>query len=411
MHNKGQDLGDLMDKKPSSVLCLDIEGGHGGSSRSLFFLIQKIDRSLIEPIVWCRHSGIASAYRELGIEVSVEPDMPKVTSVRKFSRNLVLQTGFYAEWVRARSFRRRLLTRISAGIDVVHANHESLSGLIGWLSRHSKCHITCHIRTILPHNLMARRQIRIISNAVSGLVFITENEKDSFMRLGGALPTSAKIIYNVVPSNQHVQTIAPSIMANDRFKIASISNFAYVRGTDRLVEIAECLKKLGHSDILFIVAGDMNLPKSILTKLNHSVGDGRTLQDVAKEHHVDDMFCFTGHVSNPESLLAGCDLAIKPTRENNPWGRDIIEALGAGIPVASVGTYDRFVQTGETGLLQSEFDPWKMAYWILHLKNDPGLRARLGRKAQERIRKLCDPNSGAASLSKIWRETAQSNEP
>ena len=39
------------------VLCLDVEGGHGGSSRSFFHLIKNMDRDTVDRSVWCRRRG------------------------------------------------------------------------------------------------------------------------------------------------------------------------------------------------------------------------------------------------------------------------------------------------------------------------------------------------------------------
>ena len=44
------------------------------------------------------------------------------------------------------------------------------------------------------------------------------------------------------------------------------------------------------------------------------------------------MFVFLGHVSEPERVLAGCNVLARLSRENNPWGRDVIEALKARFP-------------------------------------------------------------------------------
>ena len=39
------------------------------------------------------------------------------------------------------------------------------------------------------------------------------------------------------------------------------------------------------------------------------------------------MIRFMGHVKNPEKFIKESDILIRPTRENNPWGRDILEAM------------------------------------------------------------------------------------
>ena len=61
---------------PMRVLCLDIEGGFGGSSRSLYYLLKHLDRGRVAPTVWCRKPGpIQERYEALGIPVAVMPEI------------------------------------------------------------------------------------------------------------------------------------------------------------------------------------------------------------------------------------------------------------------------------------------------------------------------------------------------
>ncbi|NJM84390.1 MAG: glycosyltransferase family 4 protein, partial [Tabrizicola sp.] len=87
------------------------------------------------------------------------------------------------------------------------------------------------------------------------------------------------------------------------------------------------------------------------------------------------MFLFLGHVAEPETVLAACDVVVKPTREENPWGRDILEGLGAGKPVISIGRYDTFVETDATGFLMPDYDAGKLADVLLRLDADRALVA------------------------------------
>jgi len=92
---------------PLRVLCLDIEGGHGGSSRSLVELLRHVDRAAVAPEVWCRRDGPTRARLEaLGLPVRIAPDMPKVSSLPRLSRNLAVYGRFALDWARAGGFRR-----------------------------------------------------------------------------------------------------------------------------------------------------------------------------------------------------------------------------------------------------------------------------------------------------------------
>ena len=44
--------------KKVNILFLDIEGGHGGSSKSLYFNLEKLNKNIINPLVICKKPGI-----------------------------------------------------------------------------------------------------------------------------------------------------------------------------------------------------------------------------------------------------------------------------------------------------------------------------------------------------------------
>ena len=122
MHFKGS--------KPSKlkVLCLDIEGGHGGSSRSLFNSLKYITESnKIDISVWCKRGGpIHDKYHRIDIETKIMPFMPTVSTVYRFSRNIILQLKFFLyDWPRSKKFRKDLI-EAAQDVDLVHGNHESL---------------------------------------------------------------------------------------------------------------------------------------------------------------------------------------------------------------------------------------------------------------------------------------------
>lgn len=374
------------------VLCLDIEGGHGGSSRSLAVALRHLDRTVIEPTVWMRReSWLIADYARLRIAAEVYPDMPKTSALPRFSRNLVMFSQFFGRlWPQSAGFRRRLLA-VADQVNLVHFNHEATFWLARWLRRQRPdLPMTMHIRTNLHRGLFARWQCRVIARAVDAAVFITENERQTFA--GHApLPLNYNVIYNPVVIPDDRPPVHSDIPADDRVKIGALANYSPGRGLDRLVDIASAMPAGERAGLLFVVAGDM--------------GDG-ALITMAETAGVADSFLFLGHVDAPETVLSGLDLLIKPTREANPWGRDILEAMAASVPVVSYGRFQTFVENGETGCLFEDFDARETASALLTLARDPERMARLGKQARARVRVLCDPAKQAAALADFWVETA-----
>jgi glycosyltransferase involved in cell wall biosynthesis len=405
---------------PLKVLCLDIEGGHGGSSRSMYQALQAVDRTLVVPSVICRRGGwIEEAYAGLDIACRVEPAMPRMTALDRESRNAVDLLRFWLKaWPGAKAFRRRLLAAADTA-ELIHCNHISLTPLAIWLKRkRPNLPVTVHIRTRPYLTQYGAYQARRAARTFDGFVFITENERDYFVAQSGGLDCGGApsdppgpVIYNpIVAVGENAEPL-PDIPADDRLRVVCLSNFALVRGVDRLVDVAAALPERSRSTILFVVAGDITLQGSLPGLLGKISAEGGTLADYARARGVADQFCFLGYVSEPESVLAAGHVLLKPTRRDDPWGRDILEAMAAGLPVASVGRYERFVETGQTGLLQPHFDASELANWLVKLAVDRPALERLGRNASERAKRLCDPTARAGDLVRFWREIAEPAPP
>ncbi len=382
------------------VLCLDIEGGYGGSSRSLFESIRHLPpEATVE--VWCRQQGpVRERYEMLGVTCRVSPDMPHFSSLPRLSRNLYVFSRFLMSWRRSGRFRAQL-AEAAKHFDLVHFNHEGLFLLACWLRRRAGASmpLTMHIRTHLPSALFSRWQYRRAVDACDRFVYITENEQRRVAQLVGR-SAPGTVIYNIV-APPAVQPRA-DLIADPRFKVVAVSNYAFIRGIDRLIDVAAALKARGRTDVLFVIAGRMTLPRSLSGELGQVARAGGDLADFARESDVAEMFKFLGHVSEPENVILACDLLAKPTREYNPWGRDILEAMAFGKPAISVGTYDRFVENGVTGILHAEFDAEQWADEIVRLADDRAQLAALGRAAQERVLKLSDGPSRARDLRDFW---------
>ena len=390
------------------VLCLDIEGGHGGSSRSLFNSLSYLDRDKVDVDVWCRKKGaIKDRYRSIDISVDVTIEMPKISSLPRISRNLFFLVLFFLrDWPYSRKFRQKLLKK-SGDYDLIHCNHESLYWLARWIKKNLGIPITMHKRTNLCPSVFAYFQMRMISKYVSGIVFITENERNNFKKLGGNILHS-KVIYNIVPVVKKNLLPLEEIPNNNRFKICTLANYSYSRGIDRLIDIALNLKNIGRDEFLFVIAGDISLPRSLPGQLGSIARNGGDLSDYANKMGVGKMFLFLGHVAEPEKVLSACHVLIRPSREYNPWGRDVLEALSFGLPVIATGTYDKFVENGVTGFIFDEFNAQKISECIVKLSQDKKLVEEMGKQGKRRVQDLCNGPNRARDLLRIWQEVFES---
>ena len=392
---------------PLRVLCLDIEGGFGGSSRSLYESIRHMDRTQAAIEVWCRKDGpVVARYAALGVPCRVEPAMAHWSALPRTSRNLLSLAGFARRHVRSRVFRRHLANEVNTRFDRVHFNHEALFGLAAWLRQQTHIPFTQHVRTNLWPSVFARWQVRALSRVIDAFAFITANEEATFRRHGGR-PRAGAVIHNIATLPDPAPTPLPELAADTRFKVACVSAYSWTRGLDRLLDVADTLQRMGRRDVLFVMAGRMSLSRSLPGLLGEIGRQGGTLADAAQARGLCAHFRFLGHVMEPECVLAACNALAKPTREDNPWGRDILEAMAMGLPVFSVGTDATFVEAGVTGVLQSPFDATALAREIVRLADDRDCLRRMGDAARARVATLCDGASRARDLLALWRHAAR----
>ena len=92
-----------------------------------------------------------------------------------------------------------------------------------------------------------------------------------------------------------------------------------------------------------------------------------------------DRVTFAGFRADPIEIRTELDVLVHPA-DNESFGRVIIEAMAAGLPVVGVrgGGASEIVSHGETGLLAPPDDPSALATCLEQLVRAPELRRRLG---------------------------------
>ena len=103
-----------------------------------------------------------------------------------------------------------------------------------------------------------------------------------------------------------------------------------------------------------------------------------------------------------EEFLQNINVLLKPTRQNNPWGRDILEALSFGKPAISIGTYDKFIENNVTGFLQRKYNAKEIANWLVDLETNKNLQKKFSRECKKRVTSLCSPSKVSKEILNTW---------
>lgn len=366
-----------------------------------------MDRNAIQVKVICRkQSDIQEKYNALGIETAVEPDLLLFSPSEKgWKQNLSLLKNAFPSLIGGHQNANRIAREIENDFDLVHFNHVSLFVLAARLRKGTGKPFCMHIRTRPENTLLTRFQSRSILKSCEALVYITENEQKHFKTLAGRAP--GKVIFNPTTSPTQTSSAHPRVPNDKRLKIASLKSFRPSLGHTRLVEIAKNLADRGETDkVLFVMAGDMRLWRSLPGELGIVAAQGGDFETYVANLGLSKFFLFLGWVPDPEQVLSACDLLAVPSMENNPWGRDVIEALSLGKPVLATGEWDGFVKDGETGLLAADFDANRFADELLGLFDDRAKLEHWGETGRRNITALCSPPDRARDLQELWRAVA-----
>ena len=240
-----------------NVLYLDKEGGFGGSSRSLYFMIKNLNRSRFEPFVVFRERGaILDAYRALGVEHTyLCREMPVYKPSKR--KNPYVLALFLARW---NHFKKALGTLCeiveTCHIDLVHMNHDSFFVYSKGLKGRTRAKIIIHMRTMFPVNAYAGWQAERIASFADGLVFISENELDRFRELYSGKVPEYRILHNImdVPWEGGDASVPPSL-PEGAFKVLYLGNVSHAKGVDRLLRIAQECRSRGWRTPFLLCAG------------------------------------------------------------------------------------------------------------------------------------------------------------
>ena len=385
------------------ILFLDVEGGWGGSSRSLFHLIEALDRGKFEPLVALRKEGpVEARYESLGVSYYHVPDL---AAFRPSERKNIVSFAIFLWGLR--HFPRlvwRFRTLVEQhNVKLIHVNHESLA-LSGYLlSKALGLPWVCHNRTLVIPSWFARRLQRLIAKDAAYSIFISDPVLDHFKISAGSAVNATKfsVIFNIAPPIGHEISPASEILRPpDRFRVLSLTNFSPNRGVDRIIDVAEALHRRGDDRFAFYLCGRPANRHAITGRVDtyHS-----KIVEKVRALGLDDMLFFPGHVREPERALVSCDALIKLTRQANPWGRDIMEALSAGLPVVTLGSFQGFVENGLNGYITEDYRPEEIADYLQQLADDPTLCEKISAANKAKAERLFSPVECARATEAIYR--------
>ncbi|HOV03231.1 MAG TPA: glycosyltransferase family 4 protein [Kaistiaceae bacterium] len=383
-----------------SILYIDVEGGRGGSSRSLRVMSGNLDSRRFRPVIALREHGSSEEfYKSKNVSHFVFPEMP---AFRPSERKNILSFLIFLKDVAvfSRKYSKFLNIVRRENVSMVHVNHEGMALFGRWLAGRLNVPWICHLRCIYPENPWSRWLYGVIDQA-DARIFISENEQEHFEKMIGKRADCKNniVINNIAPEECFEnRPLAHDGVAGEFLRVASLTNFDYGRGVDRILDVARILKSMGRKDIRFYIYGKDSRVSG------WSMSFEEFLRQEIEEYELEEFVNLREHSSEPEKILAQSDVLVRLRRQNNPWGRDVIEAMASGLPVVSIGNYEGFIESGRGGFIEREFDPKSVADIFVKLREDVRLCGEMGIFNQRKAARMFRGSVNIVMIERLYKD-------
>jgi glycosyltransferase involved in cell wall biosynthesis len=333
-----------------------------GSETLLLDLLRGLDKTRVQPVVWCNGAEMAAASEEAGyptyrtpFEAYFDYDSPKPSLSRY--RALIAQC--------------RAICR-THGIRVLHANS---ANPVQWLvpaAFGARLPVLAHLHI----DYLRRSRYVLLLHQATRIVGVSRQVTDGFIEDGMA-PERLKVIYNGIDPSR----LPPSSV--DLRATLGIPAEATVIAT-----AGSLIQRKGH-DVL--IRAFHSLPGSVTSHLIIG-GDGderSSLQALVGSLGIADRVHFLGHYPTMSDVYQAADIFALASR-GDAFGLVLAEAGHFGCPVVAtrVGGIPEVIANVETGLLVAPDNVPGLATALSRLIADPALRAKMGQAAKVRVTAL-----------------------
>ncbi len=353
-----------------TVVYFDHTGRLGGAERSLVDLTTRLDRSLVRPVVVVGGDGpLTGTLRRSGVAARVLPIDPWISGASR-GRPLAL----LARALRPGPFlsAARGLARVleEEGASLLHTNSQKAHWIGLLAARLARRPVVWHFRDILEPGLL-RWVSRGGSRLTTATIAISGAVRETLCVAGAG----ARI---VVVHNGIAARPARSPRTQGPPRVGMVGQLARWKGPEVFLEAA-ALVAGSRPDVRFSLVGGVLFPEA--------EGDYEAvLRRRAVELGVADRVRFEGPVDDAGALMDSFDVLVHPPIRPEPFGRVLVEAMLAGLPVvaSTAGAAGEIAVEGETGRIVPDGRPGELAGAVLDLLADPERAAAMGAAGRRR---------------------------
>lgn len=384
--------------RPLRVMLVSVTGEMGGAERSLFEVASAIPRQHLDIQACCPpNSSLGRLFRTENIPVYEIP-------FRRFRRTANPWT--LAGQIRALYKGATELSAVcrSQKIDLIHANTDS-AAIVAWeTARATHLPFIWHCRDIRPLHGLAR-----VVSAASAAVVAISGAVEQHLRHEGVPTAKIRRIDNGVdisrfPDRSTTAEVRAAKRAELGLKvnqpmILSAGGMAPWKRHEKFLEIVAGVRGRIPDAIGVLAGGDLLAQNEEYEKSlrNNARRLGLLPGGVQLLGQRDDI----------PALMAAADVFVSCS-ENEPFGRVLVEAGAAGLPVVSTrsGGKAEIVEEGVTGLLAAQTDTFSLIDHCVRLLGSARDREAMGTMARMRIERLYDARRTAEQVGQLFLEVA-----
>jgi len=401
------------------ILYVQPNAGVGGSFQSLYALLEKLDRSKYTPTVLfpSKNQALIDMLTEINVS-TVFHQFPSMGNSFNLKYKLIIShylkfifkkrpfkgfVWFYPallniiysmfivfDFIRfyiKKEFEINKIPNLSA--DLIHIN--SLVALFGYYyAKKHRCPIVWHIREQLP-KISSRLLKKIYSGifkdpCIKHLICISENEARPFTH------DKIRIVHNFYKLNQQ------PFPSGKQVRFLAMGSLTEDKGFWFLIDAVRHLAKTySYKDFQVHIMG-FESKKRVHHEKNHEnfferirlLNIQKYFKQLKPTPHILPIFFSSFHV------------LIRPSLNNDPWGRDIIEAMSTGKPIIATGHYDKFVKNGVNGYLIQNHDHLLLSNTMKKFIDNKELIHQLGKNSFQLASKLFHPSRNTKQIENLY---------
>ena len=295
----------------------------------------------------------------------------------------------------------------SHGVDVIHARSRvpAIVGYLAWRRVARKISfrlggrqkIPCFITT--AHGYYADHPISRIMGWGRLVIANSESIARHMMDDFGVPSEKIRFIPRGVDLDRYAWRTPRAEVPRGEWQVAAVGRITPIKGLRDLIRaFAVVVKQLPRAK-LAIIGGAEPKHQSHLAELKSWVSR------LSLEERVQ----FTGHQTDVSATLQQMDLLVLPSTGREAFGRVLIEAGAAGVPVVAtrVGGIPEVVLDRKTGLLVPPGDPMELSQAVLTLLKDRKLALELARENRRRVETIYPMTRMVSQTLEVYQEASE----